>query len=136
MKNIIYFLVIVGIVMLGSCKKTNTESERFKLLTGPTWLSDSLLVDKADAGGPGGLLYKFKGNAKFNTDKTGTFGSYQGTWDFAYNETELTIKSDSLPVILVASIAELTPISLKITTVYPNPLTALPMNIRMTFKAK
>ena len=64
--------------------------------------------------------WKFKGDAKFNEDGTGHFGVYTGTWRFAYNETQIVITTDSLPVPLTAKIAELTKLSLKITTIFPN----------------
>ena len=80
------------------------------------------------------MLADFKGEAKFNEDYTGHFGVYTGTWRFAYNETQIVIKTDLLPIPMTTKIAELTKISLKITTSYPNPLS--PINIRMTFKAK
>ena len=85
-----------------------TESETFKLLTGPVWASDSLLVNDEDAGGPGGLLENFNGDIKFNTDHSGSFGSYTGRWRFAFNESQIVMSSDSLPIPLTAVIAELT----------------------------
>lgn len=134
MKNTI-FLLIAGIFLTASCK--DEDSERFKFLTGPTWHSDSLLVNKIDASGPAGLLEDFKGDVKFNTDGSGTFGKYTGSWMFALNETQLVITSDSLALPLTTKIAELTQASLKITTNFPNPLNpAAPLNIRMTFKPK
>jgi hypothetical protein len=129
MKNIALFLVICCCFQIFSCQK-DTQSERFKLLTGPVWASDSLLVNGADASGPGGLLENFKGDVKFNEDYTGNFGSYTGKWRFAFDETQIVISSDSLPIPLTAIIAELTQTSLKITTSYSS------VNIRMTFKAK
>jgi hypothetical protein len=133
MKNVALLLVIIYCFHLVSCSK-DSQSEKFKLLTGPTWQSDSLLVNGADGSGTGGLLEHFKGTAKFNTDYTGNFGTYTGTWRFAFNETQLVISSDSLPIPLTAIIAELTPSSLKVTTSYSVPPETL--NIRMTFKAK
>jgi hypothetical protein len=107
------------------------------MLSEPTWLTDSLLANGVDASVPGGVLEKFKGEAKFNEDGTGNFGKYTGTWRFNPEETQLTIITDSLPLPIIADIKELTEISLKITTVVPNPLDQLnPFNIRMTFKAK
>jgi hypothetical protein len=129
MKNIALFLVICCCFQIFSCKK-DSQSERFKLLTGPVWASDSLLVNGVDAGGPGGLLENFKGDVKFNEDYTGNFGAYTGTWRFASNETLIVISSDSLPIPLTAIIAELNEVSLKITTSYSA------VNIHMTFKAK
>jgi hypothetical protein len=136
MKNIALLLILSGCFYFSSCRK-DTKSEPFKLLTGPTWVSDSLLANKVDASGPSGMLKNFKGEVKFNEDGTGNFGVYTGTWRFAFNETQIVITTDSLPVPLTTQIAELTTLSLKITTTYPNPLIpTVPVNIRMTFKAK
>lgn len=136
MKNFVLFLIIAVAIYMVSCKK-DSQSESFKLLTGPTWASDSLLANGTDAGGPGGLLANFKGDAKFKTDGTGTFGNYKGTWKFAMNDTEITITADSLLIPLTTKIAELTSSSLKITTSFPNPVFPLTsLYIRMTFKAK
>ncbi len=136
MKNFALFLMITGMFYIAACNK-NTESDNFKLLTGPTWKSDSLLVNGFDASGPAGLLEDFKGDAKFNTDGTGHFGNYTGTWRFALNETQLIISSDSLPLPLTTKIAELTKSSLKISTIFPNPINpATPFNLRLTFKPK
>jgi hypothetical protein len=136
MKNLVVLLIISVCLYSASCKK-DTQSEAFNLLTGPTWVSDSLLANKVDASGPTGLLKNFKGEAKFNADGTGNFGLYKGTWRFAYAETQLVITSDSLPVPLTTKIAELTKISLKVTTSYPNLANPTsPINLRLTFKAK
>ena len=136
MKNTVLFLLIAGFFLIASCKG-DEDSDRFKLLTDPTWHSDSLLVNKIDASGPAGLLEDFKGDVKFNTNGTGTFGKYTGTWMFALNETQLVITSDSLPLPLTSRIAELTQSSLNITTSFPNPLNPpSPFNIRMTFKPR
>jgi hypothetical protein len=129
MKNIVLFLAICCGLQIFSCKK-ESQSERFKLLTGPVWTSDSLLVNGEDASGPGGLLENFKGDVNFNEDYTGNFGNYTGKWRFASNETQIVISSDSLFFPLTAIIAELTQTSFKITTSYSS------TNIRMTFKAK
>jgi hypothetical protein len=135
MKNIILFLSVCLCFQIFSCKK-ETQSDKFKLLTGPVWASDSLLVNGDDASGPGGMLEKFKGDVKFNTDYTGYFGDYTGTWRFAFDETEIVIMSDSLPIpAITAIIDELTPTSLKIWTSYQFP-PADAINIRMTFLAK
>jgi hypothetical protein len=135
MKNLAFLLLSVLFLAVFSCKKDG-ESDRFKLLTGPTWVSDSLLANGADASGPGDVLEKFKGEVKFNSDGTGNFGVYDGTWRFAYDETKIVIESDSLPIPLTTNIAELTTASLKITTSYPNIITGVTINIRMTFKPK
>jgi hypothetical protein len=136
MKNIALFLIITGFFYLASCEK-NKDSDNFKNLTGTTWRSDSLLVNGVDASSAGALLEDFKGDVKFNTDGTGTFGKFTGDWMFALNETQLIITSDSLPLPLTANIKELTKTSLKITTSFPNPLIPTsPLKIRMTFKPK
>jgi hypothetical protein len=136
MKNLALLLIISGCLYITSCKK-DSNSESFKLLTGPTWTSDSLLADKIDASGPLGMLKDFKGEAKFNVDGTGNFGIYTGSWRFSFNETQLIITTTSLPIPLTTKIAELTSTSLKITTSIPNPINPLTsVNIRMTFKAK
>src|SRR5450759_1724903 len=119
MKNLALLLIISGCFFMSSCKK-NSQSEPFKLLTGNIWASDSLLANGVDASGPGGMLRNFKGETKFNEAGTGYFGIYTGTWRFAYNETQIVITTDSLPLPLTTKIAELTKISLKITTSYPN----------------
>ena len=136
MKNLALLLILAGCLFYSSCKK-DSQSEQFKLLTGPVWLSDSLLANGVDAGGPAGILFNFKGQAKFNQDGTGYFGAYTGTWRFAFNETQIIITADSLALPLTTQIAELTSKSLKITTGYPNLLNpTAPLLIRMTFKAK
>ncbi|MCX6254255.1 MAG: hypothetical protein NTV31_07230 [Bacteroidia bacterium] len=136
MKNLALLLIISGCFIIFSCKK-DSQSEPFKLLTGPIWASDSLLANGVDASGPAGMLKNFKGDAKFNEDGTGYFGIYTGTWSFSFNETQIKITTDSLDFPLTTEIAELTKISLKITTSYPNLLNpATPTSIRMTFKAK
>jgi hypothetical protein len=136
MKNIAVLFVVTGCLLIASCKK-ETQSESFKLLTTPIWVSDSLLTNGIDAGSAGGLLENFKGEAKFNEDMTGYFGTYTGTWRFAFDETQIVITTTSLPIPLTTKIAELTKSSLKITTSYPDPSNPTkPINIRMTFKAK
>jgi hypothetical protein len=136
MKKLIVLLVVTGCLSVLSCKK-DSQSDALTLLTTPVWASDSLLVSGVDASNPGGLLELFKGDAKFNVDGTGYFGSYQGTWRFANNETQIVITSPSLPISLTTVIAVLTSTSLKVTTSYPNLVDPLnPIKIRMTFKAK
>jgi hypothetical protein len=136
MKNLVMLLIISGCFVVFSCGKK--ESERFRFLTDPVWVTDSLLANGVNAGGPGGILAKFLGDAKFKEDGTGYFGKYTGTWRFSVDESELVIETDSLPIPIIADIKELTSISLKVTTVMPNPkdLTGPSFNIRMTFKAK
>ena len=133
MKNLALLFSIVLLLSIFSCKK-DSESERFKLLTGPLWMSDSLLANGVDASGPGGILEKFKGEVKFKPDGTGSFGIYDGKWRFISNETQIVIETDSLPIPLTTNIAELTEASLKITTGFPDISTGRTINIRMTFK--
>ncbi|MBG0858645.1 MAG: hypothetical protein IQL11_04015 [Bacteroidales bacterium] len=136
MKNLALLLVISCCFIAFSCNK-DKKSERFKLLTGHEWRTDTLLANGVDASGPGQLLEPFKGDAKFEEDGTGYFGDYTGTWWFNADETEVNIETDSLPVPIICDIVELTSVSLKITTVVPNLQNPLePHNIRMTFKAK
>ncbi len=132
MKKLTLFIFVAGLFFISSCTK-NSQSDRSKLLTGPVWVSDSLLANGIDASGPGGLLEAFKGEAKFNEDGTGYFGKYTGTWRFAFNETQIVIMSDSLPIPLTTKIAELTASSLKVTTTFT---VIVPIPLRMTFKAK
>jgi hypothetical protein len=136
MKKLSYLLIIFGcLLVLAYCKKET--SERFKLLTTPTWDADTLLADGVDAGGPGQFLEKFNGDVKFNDNGTGTFGNYTGTWTFVSGETQIKIVTDSLPIPLYCNIIELTTSSLKITTAVPNPANySQIINIRMTFHAK
>jgi len=136
MKKLAYLFMAAALVVVFACNKDD-KSERFKLLTGPTWASDSLLANGVDASGPAGILVKFKGEAKFEEDGTGTFGGYTGQWRFNIDETELTITTDSLPLPIISKIKELTATSLKITTTVSLPVNpTVPINIRMTFKAK
>jgi len=133
MKNIAVLLIISGLLYFSSCKK-ETESEQFRLLTGTTWVSDSLLANGIDASGPDQMLENFKGEANFNADGSGEFGKFSGTWRFAFEETQLVIETDSLPIPLATIISELTKTSLKINTSYT--ILDRATNIRMTFKAK
>ena len=136
MRNIVMLLIISGIFIAYSCNKEEGLN-RFTLLTAPTWVTDSLLANGIDASGPGGVLQKFKGDAKFKEDGTGYFGKYTGTWRFNVEETQITIITDSMPLPIVTNIKELTEASLKVTTIVPNPLDQYnPFNIRMTFKVK
>jgi hypothetical protein len=137
MKNLFITFIVSGLFLFAGCNK-DEQSERFKLLTGPVWGTDSLLANGVDASGPGMVLAKFKGEAKFNTNGSGHFGVYPGTWFFSADETKIIIKSDSIPIALTTIIRELTNTSLKITTAYPNQANPGegPINIRMTFKAK
>lgn len=135
MKKLAFLLIIAAGVMIIACKEK--YSERFLLLTTPSWRADSLLANGVDASGAGQLLAKFVGDAKFNKDGTGSFGKFTGEWMLSVDEQNLTITTDSLPIPIVASIKTLTSTDLKITSSVPNPLDILnPLNIRMTFKAK
>ena len=135
MKNITLLLFFCACIIF-ACRR-DEKSERFLLLTGHPWVSDSLLMNGVDASGPGQQLEKFKGNIEFREDGTGYFGQYTGTWRFSYNETQLVIESDSLDVPLAALIDELTESSLKINTSFPNLIDPQnPFDIRMTFKPK
>jgi hypothetical protein len=124
--------LLIMLILFQYCSK-DEKSEKFKLLTGHVWTTDSLLVNGIDASDPGEQLYKFKGDARFKEDGTGQFGKFPGTWRFAFDETQLVIDSDSLPFPLSTVLRELNATSLKITTNYPtNP----PIYVRMTFKPK
>ncbi|HUS86244.1 MAG TPA: hypothetical protein VMW76_03305 [Bacteroidales bacterium] len=129
-------IAFAAAVICIACKKTDEHSERFNLLTGHVWVSDSLLVDGNDASGPGGLLEKFAGDAEFKEDGTGYFGQYEGTWYFSNNEIDITITSDSLAFPLTSRIIELAQTSFKITTSYPSPVQGVNFAIRITFKSK
>ncbi len=136
MKKLAYLLMAAAFLAVFSCNKDD-RSERFKILTGPTWATDSLLANGVDASGTGGILEKFKGDAKFKEDGTGNFGTYTGQWRFNPDETEITIITDSLPLPIISKIKEITKTSLKITTTIALPVNpTVPINIRMTFKAK
>jgi len=135
-KILLLFLILTGL-SLSNCNKDD-ENDLYVILTEPTWTTDSLLVNDQDASGPGQFLEKFKGDAKFNKDGTGTFGSYTGTWRFPdQTRTQLVIVTDSLALPLTTNIVELTKQSLKITTEFPDMTgTSENLRIRMTFKAK
>jgi hypothetical protein len=136
MKNILLLAGIVICISLSTCKKDN-DNDLFTILTTPVWRTDSLLANGEDAGNPGQLLNKFKGEAKFNADASGTFGKYSGTWWFTENRTQIVIKSDSLQLPLTCKIIELNPTSFKITTAVPDVLNPFEeIKIRMTFKPK
>jgi hypothetical protein len=137
MIRFIYFMVLTGLFTLFACHEEEGPSERFLLLTTPTWESNDLLVNGEDASGEGQVLENFQGEAKFYEDRSGYFGQYTGSWGFAQNETELEIFSEAIGFVLSTSIEELTTTSLKVTTSYPNVLNPEePLQIRMTFIAK
>jgi hypothetical protein len=132
MKNLLLLAIIAALLALTNCSKDD-ENDRYELLTRVTWSTDSLLMNGQDASGPGEIMEKFKGTAKFNKDGTGTFGSYTGTWRFPdKTRTQLVLVTDSLPLPLTTSIVELTDISLKVTFMLPG----FTDRYRMTFKAK
>ncbi|MZP54018.1 MAG: hypothetical protein GT600_01095, partial [Bacteroidales bacterium] len=60
MRNFALVTVILLSFIAFSCNKDG-KSERFELLTTNIWVTDSLLADGIDAGGPGGVLENFKG---------------------------------------------------------------------------
>ena len=126
-------LLLTGLLMIFSSCSKEKESERFSLLTAHLWTSESLLADGVDASGPGQVLEKFKGNAEFKKDGTGTFGQYTGTWHLTDNDTNLAIDSPDLPFTLTTHITELTTTSLKVAFQYPG---VTLMDISMAFKPK
>ena len=134
MKKVFYLLFLTSVVILVSCKKEEGPSERFNLLTTPTWESVDLLVDGEDASGEGQLLENFKGDVKFYKDGTGYFGQYTGTWGFASKETELVIYSQEIGFPLTTLIQELSTTTLRITTTFPSADGNL--SIEMSFNAK
>jgi hypothetical protein len=137
MKRLALLLIIAALIISFGCSKDEKDTP-FTLLTGPVWVTDSLLVNGQDASGPGQVLENFKGEVKFNTNGTGTFGTYTGTWRFAQNETQIVISAPpDLPLPLTTDIVELTKTNLKITTGFPDPENlGQTLQIRMTFKPK
>lgn len=132
MKNLALLFIISGIIFASSCKK-DKKSERFILLTTPIWTTDSLLANGQDASGPGQVLEKFKGDAKFEEDGTGYFGDYTGDWRLNPAETQITIVTVEMRLPIIANIKMLTTDTLKITTAIPDNVTSEPIKIRMTF---
>lgn len=138
MNRIVFFLTAIAGICMIACSDKDDEKDKdyFTLLTRPTWVADSLLANGVDASGPGQALENFKGEAKFRTDGSGTFGSYSGTWTFS-SKTQITINSPDFLIPIFAEIIELHASSLKITTVVPDMNNAGAfLNIRMTFNAK
>jgi len=136
MKKLSLLLIITTGLIFFSCSK-NKKTERFNFLTSHIWSADSLLANGVDASGPGMMLEKFKGDAKFEEDGTGYFGTYTGSWKFYADETEVVIKPDNEPLSFFCDIIELTISSLKIKTSVPNQVDpSQPIPIRMTFRAK
>lgn len=119
-----------------ACKKEDTHSERFDLLTAPLWISDSLLANGEDASGPGELLEKFAGDAKFDEDGSGYFGQYTGKWQLTNNDEYITIYSDSLLIPVTCYIEELSTADFKIVTSFPVKDEPQPVDIRITFIPK
>ena len=141
MKRAFFLIIMAGVFMWTACDKDDDPSDRFRYLTQTIWVADSLLVNGFDAGSPGGLLEDFRGDVDFREDGTGTFGIYEGTWQFQQNETELLIRSDSLTVLpmntLYTKIEELEANSLKISATFPNPYDPNnPLRLRLTFLPK
>lgn len=135
MKKITFFLILIFLVT-SSCIK-DSESERFRLLTTPVWTTVTLLANGADASGPGGMLEKFVGDAKFNKDGTGYFGDYTGQWWLNTAETEITIKPDTEVYAILCSIVQLTNTNFEITTTFPNPVNPQQtVPIQITFRIK
>ena len=134
-KNI-QIIAILGLIVVFACKKEDPPSERYTLLTTPLWTSDSLLANGEDASGPGELLEKFKGDAKFNTDGSGYFGQYTGHWALSSNDELITIDSDSLQIPVTCYIEQLTQSDFKIVTSFPIKDEPKPIDIRITFKPK
>jgi|GEM_PF-161644 len=136
-KKISYLLIAIFSVAILTVGCEEEKDTPFTLLTGPVWVSDSLLVNGMDASGPGQLLAGFKGEARFLKDGTGSFTNFTGTWRFAQNDTQLIITSPAFPVPITTIIEELSRSNLKISTEVPHPL--LPgttMRVRMTFKSR
>jgi hypothetical protein len=135
-KTALVFLSICFIAF--SCKKEEAKSEQFLLLTGPVWEAVTLLVNGADAGGPGGLLESLDGDAIFNENGTGTFGTYTGTWYFFdLAETQIMISPDTEPWSLLCTIEELSATTLIIAAIMPNDQNpSEPLDIRIIFEAK
>lgn len=136
MKKILSFFIVVTLILAYSCKED--KSDRFNFLTGTVWTPVSLLANGVDATGPGGLLEGFVGDAEFNEDGTGTFGTFTGEWMFAAAEEKLVITTTSLPISVTLTITELTATSLKLQGSVPDlqNLTGPAIPIEMTFRAK
>lgn len=140
MRKLASFFIIVTLVLAYSCKKG--ESDRFKFLTGTIWTPLSMLANGVDITGSGGLLEGFAGDAKFNEDGTGTFGTYTGEWIFDATEEKIiittTITTASTPITIPLTIIELTATSLKVEGSIPDLQNIMgpSIPIEMTFKAK
>ena len=136
MKRSVFLFCITACMLIIACSKEK-ESERFKLLTTPVWTSESILANGVEPAGSWVFLKQFSGDAKFNKDGTGTFGSYTGQWRFNEDETEITIITSTVPLPIITDIVVLTSQSLRITTTINNPLNpSESADVSMTFKAK
>lgn len=136
MRNIICISFITIALLLTACSKEK-ESERFRLLTTPVWVSESILVNGVKPEGDWDFLNEFTGEAKFNKDGTGYFGSYTGEWRFNEAETEITIVPAAIGLPIITEIIELTSTTLKISPTIPNPQNPQESaDIIMIFKAK
>lgn len=134
-KEIVLFCLTVCLLVF-ACSKEE-KSERFELLTTPVWTTESIVATGADTTGVGVLVKMLKGDAKFNEDGTGTFGTFTGQWNFNSDETEITITTLSLPGSLVADIITLTAQSLKLSTDITLPTHQEDLiNIQMSFNVK
>ena len=146
MKKIGLLMLFLSFIIIVSCDKEEEDevSERFDLLTGVEWESESLFVNGVDASdhSAGDLFENLRGTAKFNKDGTGTFGAFTGTWRFLKDYTVLEIKTVIpfgeilLPITLPADIIELTAIKLKIETDFQDIDSDDELKIEMTFRAK
>lgn len=139
MKNLLLFIAVMAGLWLSGCKKDGNTDELYTWLTEKPWRTDTLQVNGSE---PTGLLgerfEKFRGEARFNEDGTGTFGSYNGTWRFPdKTRKQLVINADSLGFPLTTDIVELKANSLKITTSLPDLWgDEGTLNIRITFRPK
>ena len=136
-KKLSFLLIAILSLAILTVGCEDEKDTPFTLLTGPVWVSDSLLVNGIDAGGPGQILANFRGEARFLKDGTGLFANFTGTWRFAQNDTRLLITSPDYPVPITTIIEELSRSNLRLSTELPHPL--LPgtiMRVRMTFKSR
>ncbi|HOS71330.1 MAG TPA: hypothetical protein PLZ75_02650 [Bacteroidales bacterium] len=136
MRRTICLSFIAIALLLTACSKEK-ESERFRLLTTPVWVSESILVNGVKPEGDWDFLNDFTGDAKFHKDGTGYFGSFTGEWKFNDAETEIIITTTTVPIPIVTEIIELTSVTLKISTTILNPQNpAESADVIMIFKAR
>ncbi len=136
MRNTICLSIITTVLLLTACSK-DKKSEPFRLLTTPVWVNESILVDGEEPAGDWVFLNEFTGEAKFNEDGTGYFGSFTGQWRFNEAETEITITTETIPLPIITRIIELTSQRLKISTVILNPQNLLESaEVTMIFKTR